>query len=121
MTQPRKRSAGATSPGAAARKRTSGSSGSAARNGRDRTPSPAQIARSAAEQLTEIMGVEADSISGLERSEEGWLVRVEVVEVARIPDSTSVLASYQVVLDRDGALQSYRREQRYYRNQAGDS
>jgi len=82
--------------------------------------SPAQLARSAAEQLAEIAGAEADSISGLERTEDGWLVQVEVVEVPRIPDSTSVLASYQVVVDDNGELQSYHRAHRYYRNQAGD-
>ncbi|MFL6163165.1 MAG: gas vesicle protein GvpO [Jatrophihabitantaceae bacterium] len=109
MTQPRKRAAGSTG------------SAHARRDGRGSPPSPARIARSAAEQLTEIMGAEADSISGLERTENGWLVRVEVVEVARIPDSTSVLASFAVEVDNDGTLQSYRREQRYYRNQASDS
>jgi len=86
-----------------------------------RKPSPAQIARAAAQQLTEIMGVQPSSISGLERVESGWLVQVEVVELARIPDSTSVMASYHVVVDDEGSLQSYRRERRYYRNQAGDA
>jgi hypothetical protein len=82
--------------------------------------SPAQIARFAAEQLSEISGAEPDSVSGLERTDDGWAVRVEVVEVARIPDSTSVLARYQVIVDDSGELQSYRREYRYYRNQAGE-
>ena len=137
MTQPRKRtsatagsgsrSGSATRPakraaaGSGRRSTDSSEDGRAGRNGRSRALSPAQIARAAAEQLTEIMGAEADSISGLERSETGWLVRVEVVEVRRIPDSTSVLACYQVAVDEDGELQSYRREHRYYRNQAGDS
>lgn len=106
------------------RKRASSSgttSSPTARNGRNRALSPVQIARAAAEQLAEISGAGADSVSGLERTEDGWLVRVEVVEVARIPESTSVMASYQVVVDDDGNLQSYRRDHRYYRNQAGDS
>jgi hypothetical protein len=109
---------------AAPRKRTGSSettSSPTARNGRNRALSPVQIARAAAEQLAEISGAGADSVSGLERTEDGWLVRVEVVEVQRIPDSTSVMASYQVVVDDDGMLQSYRRDHRYYRNQAGDS
>ena len=114
MTQPRKRTAGSTTAGKGTR-----SSTGARQDGRRLTP--AQIARAAAEQLTEISGAEPDSISGLERGEDGWLVRVEVVEVARIPDSTSVMASYQVVVDDNGTLQSYRREHRYYRNQAGGS
>jgi hypothetical protein len=106
------------------RKRTSSSGTSSsptARNGRNRALSPVQIARAAAEQLAEISGAGADSVSGLERTEDGWLVRVEVVEVERIPESTSVMASYQVVVDDNGMLQSYRRDHRYYRNQAGDS
>jgi hypothetical protein len=82
--------------------------------------SAARLARNAAEQLVEISGAELDCVSGFERVEDGWSVRVEVVEVRRIPDSTSVLASYQVLLDDGGELQSYRREHRYYRNQAGD-
>ena len=137
MTQPRKRasatsssgrrSGSAASPakraatGSGRRSADSSEDGRAGGNGRSRSLSPARIARAAAEQLTEIMGAEADSISGLERSETGWLVRVEVVEVRRIPDSTSVLACYQVAVDDNGELQSYRREHRYYRNQAGDS
>jgi len=128
MTQPRKRSgSSASSSGRTTRSR----SDSAARPESDGTSrsrshaasrrlSPVQIARSAAEQLAEIAGAEADSISGLERTEDGWLVQVEVVEVQRIPDSTSVLASYQVVVDDSGELQSYHRAHRYYRNQAGD-
>lgn len=82
--------------------------------------SPARIARAAAEQLTEISGAEPDSVSGLERTDDGWLVRVEVVEVRRIPDSTSVMASYEVLVDENGELRSYRRGHRYYRNQAGE-
>jgi uncharacterized protein YhdP len=143
MTQPHKRTAGSAGPRAAARKRTAASDGAAAAprkrtNSSDAAPrkrassagaatrgsaklSPVQIARAAAEQLSEISGVDADSISGLERTEDGWLVRVEVVEVQRIPDSTSVMASYHVMVDGDGTLQSYHREHRYYRNQAGDS
>jgi hypothetical protein len=112
MTQPPKRSRSSSdSADRAARSKSDGA---------DRRPSPARIARIAAEQLAEIAGVDPDSISGLERTEDGWLVHIEVVEVPRIPDSTSVMASYQVAVDEDGELQSYRREHRYYRNQAGD-
>jgi hypothetical protein len=49
------------------------------------------------------------------------VLQVEVVEVARIPDSTSVMATYEVQASDDGELLSYRRVRRYYRNQAGDS
>jgi len=88
--------------------------------GKRRRPA-AQIARAAASQLSEIMGVAPQSVSGLARTDDGWLVTVEVVELERIPASTSVMASYQVELDSDGELLSYHRDRRYYRNQAGDA
>jgi hypothetical protein len=90
---------------------------------RDRrtTSSPLQIARKALRELSEITGREADTTSGLQRTDDGWVLQVEVVEVARIPDSTSVMATYEVQASDDGELLSYRRVRRYYRNQAGDS
>ena len=42
---------------------------------------------------------------------------VEVVEVSRIPDSADILAVYDVRLDADGDLISYRRLRRYARGQ----
>lgn len=122
MTQPRKRSGGSTNSGSRTRSSSAGTSsaGTPRRSADAGRLSPAQIARSAAEQLAEIAGLAPDSVSGLERSDNGWSVRVEVVEVARIPDSTSVMASYVVIVDDRGELQSYRREHRYYRNQAGE-
>ena len=45
----------------------------------------------------------------------GWRVGVEVVEVARIPDSADILAVYEVRLDADGDLLSYHRTRRYPR------
>ncbi|GAB3899347.1 hypothetical protein GCM10029964_085160 [Kibdelosporangium lantanae] len=45
----------------------------------------------------------------------GWSVLVEVVELDRIPASTSVLATYRVDVDAGGVLQSYERLRRYTR------
>ena len=119
MTQPRKRSGSSASSGGRTARPSSATANRRSSDGSSR-PSPAQIARAAAEQLAEIAGLQPDSISGLERNDNGWTVRVEVVEVARIPDSTSVMACYEVTVDERGELQSYRREHRYYRNQAGE-
>ena len=91
---------------------------SAAKNSPSLTP--VQIARAGAQQLSELTGRTSDTVSGMERTDNGWLVQVEVVELERIPDSTSVMASYQVELDAEGTMLSYRRSHRYYRNQAGD-
>jgi hypothetical protein len=46
-------------------------------------------------------------------------VTLEVVELRRIPESTDVLASYEVELDGDGNFLSFERGGRYSRSQAG--
>jgi hypothetical protein len=88
---------------------------------RGNTSSPLHVARKALRELSEITGRDADTTSGLQRVDDGWVLQVEVIEVARIPDSTSVMATYEVQASDDGELLSYHRVRRYYRNQAGES
>ena len=56
---------------------------------------------------------------GLDRSDDGWKVEVEVLEVRRIPNTTDVLAMYEVEVDGKGSLQGYRRVRRYVRGVPG--
>jgi hypothetical protein len=97
---PRKRSA----PRASAPKRSSAS----------------QVASAAARQLLELTGREAEGVTGLERTDDGWTVKVEVVEVRRIPDTTDVLALYEVDVDSDGDMLGYHRVRRYTRGVPGE-
>lgn len=82
--------------------------------------SAAQAGRDGLEQITELTGKAAESVTGVRPSQDGWLVTVEVVEDRRIPSSTDILATYEAELDDDGELQSYRRTRRYSRG-AGDN
>ncbi|CAL9345036.1 hypothetical protein SUDANB120_00344 [Streptomyces sp. enrichment culture] len=75
----------------------------------------AWVLRAAMEQLSELLGRHPDSVSALKPTEEGWEAVVEVVELPRIPDTTSVMASYRVALDEEGELISYERTRRYSR------
>lgn len=77
----------------------------------------ADVVERARRQLQEVLGEEAESVSGLDRSDGRWTVTLEVVEVRRIPESTDVLASYEVVLDDDGGIVSMQRRHRYRRSQ----
>lgn len=79
-----------------------------------------KVARSAAQQLVALTGRAAESVIGIQRTEDGWLVDLEVVESRRIPDSTDILATYQVETDEDGDLTGYRRVRRYVRGKGGD-
>ncbi|MGW7065029.1 gas vesicle protein GvpO [Streptomyces sp. NPDC054904] len=82
---------------------------------RPTAPGPAAAMRAAAQQLAELLGRHPDSVSSLKPTEDGWEAQVEVVELERIPDTTSVMASYRVTLDEEGELISYERTRRYTR------
>ncbi|MEJ8669414.1 gas vesicle protein [Streptomyces sp. NBC_01017] len=79
--------------------------------------SAAAAIRSAMEQLSELLGRAPESVSSLKPTDQGWEADVEVLELERIPETTSVMASYQVVLDQEGQLVSYKRGRRYTRSQ----
>jgi gas vesicle protein GvpO len=72
----------------------------------------------AREQLEALLNRPVESVSAFERTHDGWLVTLEVVEVSRIPESTDVLASYEMELDEDRNLMRYARVRRYHRSQA---
>lgn len=86
--------------------------------GRREPASPMRILQRARAQLTELIGSEAESVSSFEQSEDGWTLEIEVVEMARIPDTMSLMGSYRVQVDRDGELMGYRRLHRYERGRA---
>lgn len=80
-----------------------------------RRPKPLQLARGAADQLSELTGRQPEGTTGIERTDDGWRIELEVVETRRIPDSADILALYEVQVDEDGDLISYRRLRRYPR------
>ncbi|MES9543868.1 MULTISPECIES: gas vesicle protein GvpO [unclassified Actinomadura] len=77
--------------------------------------SASKAARMAVEHVTAMTGRSAESVVGMERTEEGWRVTVEVVETHRIPDSADILAVYDTEVDAEGELVGYRRTRRYPR------
>jgi hypothetical protein len=101
---------------------------SSSRQSRQSTPSrqkPAQsgtdglgtAVRAAMEQFSQLTGRIPESVTGARSLEDGkgWSILVDVVELERIPSSTSVLAIYRVDLDRDGSITGYERLRRYTR------
>ncbi|MGW2256130.1 gas vesicle protein GvpO [Kitasatospora sp. NPDC001660] len=79
--------------------------------------SAAKVMRVAMAQLEELLGRVPESVSAIRRTDDGWQADVEVVEVERVPDTASVLASYRVSLDSGGELVGYERTRRYTRDQ----
>jgi hypothetical protein len=81
----------------------------------DGARSVAAIGRRAAALVSTLTGRAPESVVFIERSDGGWRVGVEVVETARIPDTTDILGVLEVLLDANGDLVSYRRTGRYVR------
>ena len=79
-----------------------------------------EVAAKARELLRSVRGVEAESVSAIGRTPHGWKVTLEVVELRRIPESTDVLASYEVELDGEGDFLGFERGRRYSRSKAED-
>ncbi|WP_407285264.1 gas vesicle protein [Streptomyces sp. BP-8] len=82
-----------------------------------RRVSASQALRRAAQQLQELLGRAPESVSAVKPTEDGWQADVEVLELERVPGTTSVMASYRVTLDEEGELMAYERTRRYTRGQ----
>jgi hypothetical protein len=84
---------------------------------RSGTKSLGAAVRAAMQQFGELTGRAPDSVTGARALEDGkgWSVLVDVVELDRIPSSTSVIATYRVDLDDEGSITGYERLRRYTR------
>ncbi|HZX05778.1 gas vesicle protein [Kribbella sp.] len=82
-----------------------------------RAPIRDVVLRSAGE-LADLIGQQPEGVVAVEQDGDGaWKVQVEVVESHRIPETTDILAVYELVADSNGELLSYRRLNRYVRGQ----
>lgn len=83
--------------------------------------SAADAAAAGLRQITELTGKDPEGVTGVEPSDDGWVVGVEVVEDRRVPSSADILATYQAEIDPEGDLASYRRVRRYSRSKGDGS
>ncbi|MEV5133341.1 gas vesicle protein [[Kitasatospora] papulosa] len=81
---------------------------------------PEDAAHAACESLERLICHAAEGVSAVRRKDDGWCVVVDVLEVPRIPDTTSLLASYEVQVDERGELMEYSRVRRYRRGSADE-
>ena len=62
-----------------------------------------------------LLGRPVEAVLGVDREHGGWILRAQVLELERIPNTTDVLGEYEAMLDRNGDLVSYARTHRYHR------
>ncbi|MFF9628897.1 gas vesicle protein GvpO [Streptomyces fradiae] len=79
--------------------------------------SATEALRQATRQLAELLGRSPESVSALKPTDQGWTATVEVLELERVPETSSVMASYEVALGPRGELLGYERGKRYTRAQ----
>jgi hypothetical protein len=82
--------------------------------------SAVELARAALTVVEELTGYGAEAATALEwdGDSDTWRVTVEMLELARVPNTTDVIGAYEVRLDPQGTLHGYRRVRRYTRGEA---
>ncbi|MDX8036680.1 gas vesicle protein [Lentzea sp. BCCO 10_0856] len=72
--------------------------------------------RTATEQFSALIGRAPDTVSGVRATPDGgWSVLIDVLELERVPATTSVMATYRVDIDATGELYGCERLRRYTR------
>lgn len=81
----------------------------------------AAVVATALREFLQLTGVAGEAVTGARPEDDGWALLVDVTELARVPDTTSVMATYRIDVDRDGHLRSYERLRRFMRSQTDQS
>jgi hypothetical protein len=81
----------------------------------------ARAVAAALEQFVGLTQLEPVAVTGVRRENDGWSVLTDVVELERIPSTTSVMATYRVDLDRSGELIGFERLRRFTRGSVDSS
>jgi hypothetical protein len=79
---------------------------------------PLELAQQARRQVSEMTGLQSGTVTGLDRAaDDRWVVTVEVVELARIPNTMDVMGTFEVTLSERGELVGIRRSGRHRRSE----
>lgn len=62
-------------------------------------------------ELTRLTGLKLAGVVNACQDNGGYRIRMEMVEMSRIPPATDVLGSYEVVLDREGGMVGFERKE----------
>jgi hypothetical protein len=70
-------------------------------------------------QMTDITGLPPDTISRCDRSDDGFVLSIDMLEHRSVPRTQDLLASFEVALDGEGHVTRWRRTGRFVRGQQG--
>ena len=75
------------------------------------------LAERAKEQLAEVTGFSPVAAVGGFKDEEGWHIQVDVLEMARLPESTDIIGTYMVTLDPEGNMVKFKKKRSRLRSE----
>ncbi len=75
------------------------------------------VAERAKRQLAEVTGFQEGPAVASYRDAKGWHVSVDMLEMARLPDSTDLLGTYVVELDQEGSMVRFEKKRSRLRGQ----
>ena len=76
------------------------------------------LAERAREQLAEVTGFNPVAAVGGFKDEEGWHISVDVLEMARLPESTDIIGTYVVTLDPEGNMVKFEKKRSRLRGES---
>jgi hypothetical protein len=75
------------------------------------------LVQEARRQVSELTGLTAETVTGMHRAgDDSWVVTVEMLELARVPNTMDVLGTFEVTLSPDAELLGFRRLGRHRRS-----
>jgi hypothetical protein len=78
------------------------------------------LVQEARRHVSELTGLRPETVTGLNRVDDRWVVTVEMLELARVPNTMDVLGTFEVTLSDDGELLGFRRLGRHRRSATED-
>jgi hypothetical protein len=72
-------------------------------------------------QMEAITGLHPDAVSRLDRSADGWTLGIDMLEHRSVPRTQDLLAAYEVAIDPDGEVLTWKRVSRFTRAQGTET
>ena len=68
------------------------------------------IMERAKKQVAAVTGLKPVAVAAAFKDAQGWHISVDMLEMSRIPDSTDVLGTYEVLVDEEGNMVQFERK-----------
>ncbi len=77
-----------------------------------------ELAKRARQQLSDVTGFQPVAVVGSYKDAEGWHITVDMLEMARLPESTDILGTYAVSLDEEGNMLKFEKKRARLRGES---